>query len=201
MNILLTGFEPFGGETINPSWEAVRRGKQVPGATFKRLRLPVEWDEGQELLTQAIRDLRPDCVLMCGQAGGRAGISIERVAVNLMEAGAPDNAGVAHAGDPIEPEGPGGYLATYPYRAMLAALKDADIPAAYSFTAGAYLCNCVMYRALHLAATEFPGMRAGFIHLPFLPEQTQDKPSLPLETMVRAIELCLRAIAEDEKEE
>lgn len=198
MNILITGFEPFGGEAVNPSWEAVRRIPRIPGASFKRCRLPVEWVEGQALLAEAIRDLRPDCVLMCGQAGGRAGVSIERVAVNLMEAKAPDNAGVVHLGDAIEPHGPSAYFATYPYQAMLAALQKAEIPATYSFTAGCYLCNCVMYRALHLAATELPGMRAGFIHLPYLPEQTAEKPSLPLETMVEALTVLVRTIAENE---
>ena len=195
MMILVTGFEPFGGEAINPSWEAVRRIPRLPGVTYKRMRLPVEWGRGQALLEQAVRDLRPDCVLLCGQAGGRSGVSIERVAINLMETSAPDNAGVSHMGDPVQAHGPDAYFATYPYRAMLAALKAADVPAAYSYSAGAYLCNCVMYRALHLAATELPGMQAGFIHLPYLPEQTTDRPSLPLETQVKALELCLTAIA------
>ena len=198
MTILITGFEPFGGEAINPSWEAVRRIPKIDSVSFKRMRLPVEWGSAQALLEQAVRDLRPDCVLLCGQAGGRSGVSIERVAVNLMEAGAPDNAGVSHMGDPIEPHGPDAYFATYPYRAMLSALKEAEIPAAFSFSAGAYLCNCVMYRALRLAATEFPGMQAGFIHLPYLPEQTADKPSLPLEAQVRALEICVKTIGANE---
>ena len=196
MKILLTGFEPFGGEKINPSWEAVRGvGEEIPGAAIERLCLPVEWRRGQEMLSQAIERLRPDCVLMTGQAGGCAGVSIERVAINLCETGIADNAGEQKCGEAVEPDGPTAYFATYPYREMLAALRAAKIPASFSFSAGAYLCNCVMYRALHLQATAYPKMAAGFLHLPYLPEQTQDKPSMPLETMVRALEACLSAIA------
>ena len=195
MKLLITGFEPFGGEKINPSWEAVRGMGEIPGTEVTKLHLPVEWDRAQAILQAKIHELNPDCVLMCGQAGGRAGVTIERVAINLCETAAPDNEGVTKIGEPVEKGGPDAYFATYPYRAMLDALKAAEIPSSFSFSAGAYLCNCVMYRALHMQATVYPSMQAGFIHLPYLPEQTQDKPSLPLEVQTKAIEVIASAIA------
>ena len=194
MKVLITGFRPFNGQVVNPSWQAVQGMAEIPGVELIRRELPVEYFTSRDLLNRLIDDFRPDCVLCTGQAGGRAKVSIERVAINLCEASIPDEAGVLLKDTPIVPGGESAYFATYPHEAMLTALNAAEIPAAYSFSAGAYICNHVMYTALEAASLRYPGMIAGFIHLPFLPEQTQDQPSLPLEMQIRALETIVRSI-------
>lgn len=194
MKVLITGFRPFNGQVVNPSWQAVQGMAEIPGVELIRRELPVEYFTSRDLLNRLIDDFRPDCVLCTGQAGGRAKVSIERVAINLCEASIPDEAGVLLKDTPIVPGGESAYFATYPHEAMLTALNAAEIPAAYSFSAGAYICNHVMYTALEAAQLRHPGMIAGFIHLPFLPEQTQDQPSLPLEMQIRALETIVRSI-------
>lgn len=199
MKILVTGFEPFGGESVNPSWMAVERlPDTLNGAEIVKRRLPVVYFRALDILEKEIETLRPDVVVMTGQAGGSDAMRIERVGINLCEAKLPDNDGVQLMGAPIVPEGPNAYFSTFPYREMLAAVEEAGIPVRHSFSAGAYLCNHVLYGALHLAETKFPGLRAGFIHVPFLPEQTEGKPagtpSLPLEDIARALRLMVEAI-------
>lgn len=189
MRILVTGFAPFGGETVNPSWEAVRRLPEMEG--MARAELPVDWAEGPRLLQALIGERKPDTVLLCGQAGGRAKVCLERVAINLCEGKTPDNAGCIRMGEPVAPEGPAAYFSTADTGRMLAALEAAGIPAQYSFSAGTYLCNAVLYTALHTAAARGNGMKAVFIHLPYLPQQAE--PSLPLETQAEALRLCVEA--------
>ena len=190
MKILLTGFEPFGGEKINPSWEAVRRVKAPAGAELVRACLPVTFREAPLQLKELIRRETPDAVVCVGQAGGRDGISLERVAVNLMDARIPDNSGFQPSDEPLEPGGPAAYFSSLPLRRMEAALKEAGLPAQISNTAGLFVCNCVFFAAAALAETERPGMRAGFIHVPYLSEQAEDKnaPSLSLEDDILALE-------------
>lgn len=195
MRFLITGFMPFDGQTVNPSWQAVCRMKDIGGVEMIRRELPVEYFTARDMLNALIEEFRPDCVLCTGQAGGRAKVSIERVAINLCEASIPDEAGVLLKDTPIVPGGENAYFATYPHQAMLEALQAAEIPAAYSFTAGAYICNHVMYTALETARAKYPRMQAGFIHLPYLPEQTTDQPSMPLDQQTRALEVIVQAIA------
>lgn len=195
MRILITGFMPFDGQKINPSWQAVQRMAEIPGVEMIRRELPVEYFTSRELLNSLIDEFQPDCVLCTGQAGGRAKVSIERVAINLCEASIPDEAGVLLKDTPIVPGGESAYFATYPHQRMLEALQAAEIPAAYSFSAGAYICNHVMYTALETARQKYPAMQAGFIHLPFLPEQTTEHPAMPLEMQTRALEVIAEAIA------
>ena len=192
--LLVTGFEPFGGQTVNPSWLAVSAlPEALSGAEVVRRLLPVDWARGPAALRAALSELRPDAVLCVGQAGGRAALSIERVAINLR--GGADNAGVRQDEVPVVPGGPAAYFATLPWGAMRAALESQAIPAEYSYSAGVYLCNCVMYTALHAAAAEQAGLLAGFLHVPFLPEQTADKPSMPREMLLRGVALCAEAVA------
>ncbi len=200
MRILVTGFMPFGGQKINPSWEAIKtlEGKKL-GAQLLLRRLPVEWEAGPKELLGAIREFRPDCVLLVGQAGGRDAVSVERLGVNCQDCKAPDNAGEVRLETPIREGAPDALAATYPFEEILAALRGAGIPARYSWDAGRYLCNCVLWTALDAAREDFPGMRAGFIHLPFLPGQKEGAPCLDLETQARAVELCVRAIAGAER--
>lgn len=194
MKMLITGFRPFNGQAVNPSWQAVQGMAEIPGVELIRRELPVEYFTSRDLLNRMIDELQPDCVLCTGQAGGRAKVSIERVAINLCEASIPDEAGVLLKDAPIVPGGENAYFATYPHEAMLTALNAAEIPAAYSFSAGAYICNHVMYTALEAARLRHPGMITGFIHLPYLPEQTQDQPSMPLDVQIRALETIVRSI-------
>ena len=202
MKILVTGFDPFGGEAVNPSWMAV---EQLPdaaaGAEIVKKSLPVVWFKALEILEGYIEEIKPDVVVMCGQAGGADSLRIERVGINLCEARIADNAGVLLVGDPILKDGPAAYFSTFPFRAMFAAVEAEGIAVKHSFSAGAYLCNHVLYGALHIAETKYPNMKAGFIHVPFLPEQVVDKPegtpSMPLETIAKAIRIMIETIAKE----
>ncbi|MEG0766214.1 MAG: pyroglutamyl-peptidase I [Clostridia bacterium] len=194
MQLLVTGFLPFGGQCINPSWEAVRALPEKIGAcTILRAALPVDWTEGPKQLLALLEAYHPAQVLCCGQAGGRAKICLERVAINLCESTAPDTAGVVRWREPIVQEGPAAYFSTLDDMQMMQALADAGIPAMRSYSAGAYLCNAVMYIALHAAQTRFPGLRAGFLHVPYLPEQ--GAVNMPADQQRIAVEQCVRVMA------
>jgi pyroglutamyl-peptidase len=195
----MTGFEPFGGETINPSWEAVRRlSCDAGGVLVERLLVPTSYAESIGTVTEAIDRLRPVAVVMVGQAGGRAELSIERVAVNCDDAQAPDNTGVLREGVPIVSEGPTAYLATLPIKQIVAVLRSAGFQAVVSNTAGLFVCNHLFYGVLHHIATHNLETWAGFIHLPFLSAQVVDKPGSPsmsLDTMVAGLGCVVAAIA------
>lgn len=191
-NILLTGFAPFAGERINPSWEAARTldGVEIAGHRVVARQLPTEFAASLPALRSAIRATQPRVAIAVGLAGGREGISLERVAINLVDARIPDNAGVQPIDVPIVRHGPAAYFATLPIKAALLALGDAGIPAHISQTAGTFVCNQVFYALLH-AMRQRRGMRAGFVHVPWLPTQAQahGQPGMPLEQTVRALEL------------
>lgn len=194
MKVLLTGFEPFGGETVNPAWEAVKRlPDELAGARLVKREICVEYERAPEQLRGAMAEEAPDIVICVGQAGGRAGITPEFVAINVMDGASADNAGVLHGGERLIDGAPDAYFATLPVREMVSALRAAEIPAALSYTAGTYVCNCVMYHALNAAPQ---GTIAGFIHVPFSATQAAARnslvPSLPLDTIVRALEICTR---------
>jgi pyroglutamyl-peptidase len=193
--ILLTGFAPFGGEAVNPSWEAVARldGEHLDGHRIVARRLPVEFGAALDALHAAIEETSPGLVLCVGQAGGRAQLSLERVAINVDDARIPDNAGASPIDMPIVAGGPAAYFATLPIKAMLAALREAGIPAEISQTAGTYVCNHVFYGLMH--ALRQTSVRGGFIHIPYAPEQaarTPGAPSLPVDTIVAALRIALR---------
>ena len=194
--ILLTGFAPFGGEDVNPSWNAVARldGEQLDGHRIVARRLPVEFGASLETLQAALRETSPALVLCVGQAGGRAQLSLERVAINVDDARIPDNAGAAPVDAPIVEEGPAAYFATLPIKAMLVALREAGIPAEVSQTAGTYVCNHVFYGLMHALRTT--QIRGGFLHIPYAPEQaarTPGAPSLSSEVVVAGLRIALRA--------
>lgn len=202
MKILLTGFEPFGGETMNPSYEAVRRlPDTLAGAQLLKLELPVTFAGCGPALEQAVSVWRPDAVLCVGQAGGRAAVTVERVAINLADARIPDNAGAQPADVPVLPGGPAAYFATIPVKAVVRQVRAAGIPCELSYTAGTYVCNALLYHALSLAAglgKAGPAPLVGFIHLPYAGQQLAGKPAgtpaLPLETMTRALECAALAV-------
>lgn len=199
MTILVTGFEPFGGETMNPSWEAVKRLPDAPGgARIMRLQVPTTYAGSITAVTDAVDRLSPDAVVMVGQAGRRAELCIERVAVNLDDTAAPDNAGVIRQDMPIVPEGPAAYFATLPIKAIVASLRVAGCPAVVSNSAGLFVCNHLMYGVLdHIAVRHLPCL-AGFVHVPFLPEQVAERPGTPsmsLELMVSGLQTLIDVIA------
>ena len=191
--VLVTAFEPFGGESVNSSLRVLEQLRPPPAARLKRLVLPVVFGRSLEVLEQALDELRPDVVLALGQAGGRAKVSLERVAINLNDARIPDNEGQQPVDTPVVTGGPAAYFSTLPLKRMLKALLGAGIPAQVSYSAGTFVCNHLMYGLLHRLAAHHPETCGGFVHLPFLPEQVagQTAPSLGLEVMVLALELCL----------
>ena len=201
MKILLTAFDPFGGEAINPAREvAAALPDQIGGADIIKLWLPTVFGEAGEKVTKAMDDLRPDAVISLGQAGGRKAVTPERIAINLMDARSPDNAGNQPQEQVIEQNGPDGCYSTLPVKAMAAAIREQGLPGEVSLSAGAFVCNDVMYRALRHAAKTMPSTRCGFIHVPYLPEQTAEKPDVPslsLADMVRALIAALQVVAED----
>ena len=193
MKMLLTGFKPFGGSQVNPSEQVVGRLTRdgVPGVTLHSAILPVDRQGSPATLLNAVRALHPDAILCLGEATRRMAISVERVALNLLDYRMADNAGHQAIDEPIVPDGPAAYFVTLPVRTMLDAVRTAGIPAELSLSAGAFLCNQVTYELLHYLTTHQLDIPAGFVHLPALPEQVTNlyppMPSMALETMTRGI--------------
>lgn len=198
MKLLITGFDPFGGEKTNPAIEVVKRlPAAIAGATVVPLEIPTVFGTCAEVVRQAIITERPDVVLSVGQAGGRSALTPERIAINLDDGRIPDNAGFQPVDQPIQPNGPAAYFTQLPVKAMAQAIRQAGLPSHVSTTAGTYVCNHIMYEVQHLRATEFPQLQAGFIHIPFLPEQVVKRsgvPSLSLTDDVRGLTAAIRAI-------
>ncbi len=197
--VLLAGFAPFGGEQVNPSWEAVRQlhGRRIGGHRIVARQLPVEFGTALVALRKAIRETKPSLVLCVGQAGGRAAMSLERVAINVDDARIPDNAGAQPIDTQIIPGGPAAYFTGLPIKAMLAALRAAGIPAEVSQTAGTYVCNHVFYGLMH--ALRNRRIRGGFVHIPYSPEQAEHHPgapSLPVPAVVEGLRIVLRVALE-----
>ena len=167
MKILITGFDPFDGAEINPSWEAVKRICAVPkNVEIKRLLLPTVYSGTIALLKDAMTEFAPDAVLGFGFAGSRKEITIERLAVNLADARIPDNSGAQPIDEPLFSDGPSAYFSTLPVKSLTQAINDAGLQASLSMTAGLFVCNCMMSSALYYAEKLMPDTRAGFIHLP-----------------------------------
>ena len=199
MKILVTGFDPFGGEAVNPSWEAVRLlPERINGAQILKRLLPTEFVRSASVLEAALDDIRPDAVLCVGQAGGRSAITPERVAINLMDARIPDNAGFQPIDEPVFPGGKSAYFSTLPVKDMVRAINAAELPSALSCTAGTYVCNSTMYTLLRLADEKYPSMCGGFVHVPYSIEQTAEKagavPSMTAADMSRGLACALSAI-------
>ncbi len=199
--VLLTGFEPFGGETINPSGEIARQlhGTVIAGHRVAGALLPCVFGAAITELKKQIRTTKPVLVICIGQAGGRAEVTPERVAINVDDARIADNAGRQPVDRPIVRGGPAAYWSTLPVKAITAELRRREIPAAVSQTAGTFVCNHVFYGLMH----ELRGqqkVRGGFIHVPFLPEQAKGQPSLTLATMVAAIEAAIRVALETRRD-
>lgn len=201
MKVLLTGYEPFGGEDINPALEAVKalHGQKIGGAEVVAEAMPVVWGEVLPKFVAAVEKHQPHVVISVGQAGSRAKITPEQIGINLMQG--KDNAGQAKNFEPIVPRGPDAYFTNLPIHKMIAAMQEVQIPAALSYTAGAYLCNYLAYMARHHAESKGLNYKSIFIHIPFLPQQVIDKPaatpSLPLETVVAGLRECIKVAVEE----
>ena len=194
MKIIVTGFDPFGGETINPSIECVKALPEIEGVELIRLELPTVFKESAKRLNEVINDVKPDAVLSVGQAGGRAGITMERIAINVDDARIPDNISQQPIDEEIQVEGEAAYFSTLPIKRIVKAIREAGISAEVSNSAGTFVCNHIMYQSLFAATKADKPFKAGFMHIPFIPEQTTDKPSLPLEESTRALQIAIETI-------
>ena len=201
MKILVSGFDPFGGEKINPAIESVKLlPDEIKGAKIIKVEIPTVARKSLKKLEEVIEIEKPDVVLSIGQAGGRTDISVERVGINMDDFRIKDNEGNQPIDEKIAKDGPDAYLVTIPIKAMVQKMIENKIPASVSNTAGTFVCNHVCYGMAHLASTKYPNMRTGFVHIPFLPEQVVDKrnmPSMPLELIAKGLEYAIEAIVEN----
>ena len=203
--VLLTGFEPFDGAAINPSWEAVRQldGWSGDGFCVVARQLPCVFGRAAEAMRAAVDAVRPDVAIAVGQAGGRPELSIERIAINVDDARIPDNAGRQPVDQPVVASGPAAYFTTLPIKAMAAAIREQGIKAGVSQTAGTFVCNHVFYALMHHLRGRAGAAKAGFIHVPFLPEQAARQaapaPAMTLDEIVAGLRVAVEvALATDD---
>ena len=189
--LLITGFDPFGGETVNPAWEAVKLLPEIVGQLeLCKLEIPTVFGLGAATVLKKAAEYQPDVILCIGQAGGRAAVTPERIAVNIRDAKISDNAGNQPQGEFVDAAGPAAYFSTVPVDVMAQAIRDASLPGAVSNSAGAFVCNDTLYTLLHHYSGS--AVKVGFLHVPYLPQQ--GCPSLPLADTVRALEAAIKAI-------
>ncbi|MFB7508736.1 pyroglutamyl-peptidase I [Streptomyces broussonetiae] len=197
--VLITGFAPFDGARTNPSWQAASLVAAEPpaGLSVTAAELPCVFGESITALREAVRAAHPDLVLCLGQAGGRPGVSVERVAINVDDARIRDNAGNQPVDEPVVPGGPAAHFSSLPVKACVAAVRAAGVPAAVSNSAGTFVCNHVAYGLGHLIATELPHVRGGFVHVPWAPEQVTDgtAPALEPATVAHGLRALLLTAA------
>lgn len=201
MKLLITGFDPFGGEKINPAWEAVRGlPDKIGDIEVVKVQVPTVFKKSAKKLFEAIDREKPDAVVCVGQAGGRFDITVERVGINIEDGRIPDNEGYQPIDTAIFEDGENAYFATLPIKAMVDEMKKENVPASVSNSAGTYVCNHLMYSLLYyLDKKGLKNVRGGFIHVPFIPEQVVDKknmPSMELSRITRGLEIALKAISE-----
>lgn len=199
MKILITGFDAFGGEKINPASLILDRlPDEIDGNKVEKLIIPTAFFKVADLIERKIVDLRPDIVISIGQAGGRSDITVERVAINIADASIADNDGKKPIDEKIRRDGENAYFSTLPIKAIVENLRAEEIPASVSNSAGTFVCNFVMYNDLYFAS-KYKNISAGFIHVPYLPAQVIDKKgmaSMSLDEMVRAVEIIIKTSAD-----
>tara|TARA_R110002126_G_scaffold15185_20_gene62589 strand:- start:336 stop:971 length:636 start_codon:yes stop_codon:yes gene_type:complete len=199
VKVLITGYEPFAGETINTSWQvasALNNWQFDDEVTVVALQLPCVFKQCLLTLEQAINQLKPVLVIMLGQAGGCTQLQLEKIASNYIDAACPDNAGQQPRNTLTASHGPAAYFTNLPLNAMLKALQHKQIPAQLSLSAGSYVCNHSFYGLMHLIKNQFSSIKGGFIHLPYLPEQVLTKPntpSMPLATLITGVKTAIEA--------
>lgn len=204
MKILVTGFDPFGGESINPAIESVKRlPDTIAGAEIIKMEIPTVFHKSINVIDEAIKEHDPDVILSIGQAGGRYDITVERIGINCDDARIADNEGNQMIDELVFADGPAAYFVNLPIKAMVSEIQKAGIPASVSNSAGTFVCNHITYGVRHLVETKYPGKRSGFIHIPFLPNQVLDKkgqPSMALSTIIDGLSAAIKAIVENEKD-
>ena len=201
LSVLVTGFDPFGGSPVNPSWDAVHalHGREIDGHRIVGGEIPTVFGASLQRLEALLEEHQPRLVLLTGQAGGRGAISLERVAINVNDARIPDNVGAKPIDVPIVPDGPAAYFTKLPIKAMLRALLDGGVRAEVSQTAGTFVCNQTFYGLMHLLAQpRWAGGRGGLVHVPWLPEQGQ--PSMRLDELVRGLEIAIACALETHRD-
>jgi pyroglutamyl-peptidase len=201
LNVLLTGFEPFEQDPLNPSWEVARAldGWQHAGATVRAVQLPCVFGDAITRLDQALQQFQPTLVLCLGLAGGRAALTPERVAINVDDARIPDHAGRQPVDIPVVAGGPAAYFSTLPIKAMVRDMLAQGVPAAVSNTAGTFVCNHIFYALMHRLAQAGGTVRGGFMHVPTLPALAALHPGMPsmaLETQVRGVQQAIQTAME-----
>ena len=201
MKVLVTGFDPFGGESINPAWEAVKVIKdEIAGAEIVKMQIPTVVGKSIAKIHDKMTEIKPDIVIAVGQAGGRFGVTPERVAINVTDARIPDNEGNQPIDEPIFADGDAAYFSNLPVKAMVQEIKNAGYPSVLSNTAGTYICNHVMYGILYYIQKEFPNVRGGFIHVPYAASQVVNKPgtaSMAIADITAALEAAIKAAVEN----
>lgn len=204
MKVLLTGFDPFGGEDINPAFEAVKAlDDNILGAEIIKREIPTVFYKSIGILEQLITEEKPDIVICVGQAGGRYDISLERVAINIDDARIKDNEGNQPIDAKIYEDGENAYFSSLPIKVMAKMIRESGIPASVSNTAGTFVCNHIMYGLLYLIHKKYPNIKGGFIHVPYLPEQVVSKgnvPSMSLDNIRDGLRLAIEAAIEYDKD-
>ncbi|ABS22324.1 pyroglutamyl-peptidase I [Bacillus cytotoxicus] len=203
--VLLTGFDPFGGEKINPAWEVAKALHEKEGNGYKVIskQIPTVFHKSIEQLESYIDEFNPELIICIGQAGGRADITVERVAINVDDARIPDNENYQPIDVPIIEDGPVAYWSTLPIKAIVKKLREEGIPASVSQTAGTFVCNHLFYGLMHRLAIKNKSTRGGFVHIPFLPEQASlhaNQPSMSLSTIIAGIQLLIEVALQVEKD-
>ncbi|MBP0980241.1 MAG: pyroglutamyl-peptidase I [Oscillospiraceae bacterium] len=204
MKILVTGFDPFGGDTVNPALELIKQlPSEIDGCQIITLEVPTVFHKSIQTIRDAIEQHQPDAVLSIGQAGGRPDMTVERVGINCDDARIPDNEGNSPVDAKIFEDGDDAYLLTLPIKAMVKSMQQAGVPASVSNTAGTFVCNHVAYGVAYLAKKYYPNLKTGFMHIPYLPYQAADKrgvASMSLDTLLAGTTAALKAIINNEKD-
>ncbi|WP_294341817.1 pyroglutamyl-peptidase I [uncultured Clostridium sp.] len=204
MKVLITGFDPFGGEKVNPALEAVKRlPDTICNAEIIKLEIPTVFGKSLETIEENILKHNPDIVISIGQAAGRFGITPERIAININDASIKDNESNQPIDLPVFEDGENAYFTTLPIKSMIEEMKANEIPCSVSNTAGTFVCNHVMYGVLYMATKKYPNIKGGFIHVPYIPSQVLDKPNMPsmsIENIVKGLELCIKAAVTNNKD-
>lgn len=201
--VLLTGFEPFGGEEMNPAWEVAKEldGQVMGDYKIISKKVPTVFHKSLQVLQAYMEEIEPELVICIGQAGGRPDITVERIAINVDDARIPDNEGNQPVDVPIIEEGPVAYWSTLPMKAIVKKLREEGIPASVSQTAGTFVCNHLFYGLMHMLGKNGNRIRGGFIHIPFLPKQASNHPgqsSMSLPVITKGIELLIQVALEVE---
>lgn len=196
--ILITGFDPFGGEKVNPALEAIKKlkDKNIEGVELYTKEIPTVFYKAFEVLEEAIEEIKPEVVICVGQAGGRSGITVERVGINVIDARIPDNEGNKPVDEPIHNGGAAAYFSTIPIKKIVENIKKECIPASVSNTAGTFVCNYLLYSLMRIISSKYTDIKGGFIHIPYLPEQVIEKnePSMSLENIIKALDIAVRTV-------